>query len=155
MILDWRNHPDTRSGMFNSNPISLSDHESWFKAYCLNDNLFWYIYSGANGYGGVAYFEKAQVDNSATWGFYTRPDSLKGAGFLLCSEALQIAFTQLYLDSVIGEVLNDNLASIKLHKRLGFDALDNCTPDAPVHRSRQLKFGLSKVKWLKLGGCNV
>jgi UDP-4-amino-4,6-dideoxy-N-acetyl-beta-L-altrosamine N-acetyltransferase len=155
MILDWRNDPSTRNGMFNSSLIGLSDHESWFKAYCRNDDLFWYIYSNLNGCGGVVYFEKSLVDNTATWGFYSRPGSQKGTGFLLCSEALQTAFTRLNLDVVFGEVLHDNLASVRLHKRLGFEESKRCTLDATGNDDGQLKFQLSKAKWIKFGGCNV
>lgn len=150
MILDWRNHPDTRIGMFDSNLISLSDHKAWYRAYCSNDDLFWYVYSDENECNGVAYFKKNDVDNSAIWGFYSRPGSAKGTGFLVCSEALKIAFLDLNLNSVLGKVLHTNESSIRLHKRLGFDLIDESISVGNANKRGQMKFCLVKAKWLML-----
>ncbi len=69
----------------------------------------------------VVYFTNLDpAQASAFWGFYARPDAPAGTGLHILFEALDLAFSELALHKLNGEVLADNSRSVHLHKKVGF-----------------------------------
>lgn len=119
-ILNWRNTGSIRENMFSQAKIGVKEHLSWFRACSLDPERHYLLIYENNGVNqGFISFEKSK-NNSLTWGFYKAPDSGPGVGAAMCSEALSYAFLTLNVNKVVGEVIEYNENSIKLHAKLGF-----------------------------------
>ena len=60
------------------------------------------------------------AQQTALWGFYTRPGAQAGTGTRILYEALDLAFGELGLAKLNGEALATNTASLHLHEKCGF-----------------------------------
>jgi len=120
MVLDWRNHSDVRKFMYTSDEISYEDHKNWFAKSLQNPMVHILIFEkDATPLGFVNICEKPD-GRIGKWGFYMAPAAPRGNGFLLGQTALSYAFHNLKLQKLCGEAIADNLASIRLHEKLGF-----------------------------------
>ncbi len=124
MILGWRNHDEIRRFMFQQTPITLDEHLKWFQSRqentpdSQNPAL---IYEEAGRPCGFMQFNPIYQGQSVfEWGFYIDPKASVGTGSRMCAKALSFAFQELQAEKVFGEVLSFNVASIKLHRKLGF-----------------------------------
>jgi UDP-4-amino-4,6-dideoxy-N-acetyl-beta-L-altrosamine N-acetyltransferase len=122
MILPWRNALSVRKAMFNHSPIGLTDHRAWFARVQQDPTRQWYLFRDAQACPqAVLYFsELDDVQRNAFWGFYTKPFAPKGTGKKMLCEGIRLAFGDLDLRKLNGEVLADNDPSLHLHKKLGF-----------------------------------
>lgn len=143
MVLRWRNAPEVRRSMYRPHEISWDEHRRWFEG--LRDDMSrrWYVYSDAHDAPqGVVYFTGLGAPAStATWGFYARPGAPRGTGTQMLLEGLELGFGPLGLAEVRGEALASNMASVRLHRKLGFTAEDapgalSGDADAPVEAVR-------------------
>lgn len=101
--------------------ISLGEHREWFRRIEADATCRWFIFVRNRLASGVGYVTKITADTrSATWGFYKAPDAPPGTGTTLCKELLVHVFREFPIDSIIGEVLQGNEASIRIHEKLGF-----------------------------------
>lgn len=120
MVLAWRNHPRVRSYMLTQHEISLAEHRNWFeRAKCDKNQRQLIVLVGTDPIGFVQ-FNKVCQGGVADWGFYTRPDAIKGSGKKLGHAALAFAFNDLGLHKVCGQAIESNSASIGFHQKLGF-----------------------------------
>ncbi|MCX5567117.1 UDP-4-amino-4,6-dideoxy-N-acetyl-beta-L-altrosamine N-acetyltransferase [Alcaligenes nematophilus] len=122
LILQWRNHPAVRSCMFSQEEIAYEDHQAWFEREKQKKDSKWLLFLGdANTPLGVVSITK--IDNSskhAFWGFYANPEAPKGTGKIMCMAAINYCFSDLNLHKINAEVLESNVRSQELHKRLDF-----------------------------------
>lgn len=120
MILNWRNDDAIRHCMVNSQIISYDEHLAWFERNKEIDDKYFLVFE----YEGISegYVSFIPIANSQTyeWGFYIRPNAIKGMGAKLGQAALDYAFGTLGLKKVFGQVLDFNEKSINFHHRLGF-----------------------------------
>lgn len=65
-------------------------------------------------------FKIDPASSVAEWGFYIRPGAERGTGRRMGSAALDFAFHDQKLHKVVGQVLDYNVASKKMHCSLGF-----------------------------------
>lgn len=120
MILSWRNHEEVRRHMFTQHEISLEEHSNWFFMAANNPTLRLMIVEDELGPFGYVQFSKVIPGGIADWGFYVRPDAVKGSGSRLGHAALNFAFLELGLHKVCGQAMVENEGSIAFHRKLGF-----------------------------------
>ena len=122
LILPWRNAPAVRRAMYSHHAISLDEHRAWFQRLQQDPSRRWYLFHDDTGTAqGVVYFTDIDAEQgSAFWGFYARPEAPSGTGLRILFAALTLAFTELGLHKLNGEVLADNQRSLHLHKKVGF-----------------------------------
>lgn len=122
IMLEWRNAPAVRNSMFNTHIISLKDHLEWWEKTKRDDSLQYYFYEYEGIVSGVVYF--TDIDKftyQAKWGFYKSPEAKKGTGTKMLILALELAFKNLKMCKIYGEILGHNISSLKLHRKLGFE----------------------------------
>lgn len=104
--------------MFTQHEITTSEHEAWFARATLACSRL-IVEEGSTAIG-FAQFNDVAPGGVADWGFYARPGMPKGTGTKLGNAALVHAFDTLKLHKVFAQVIADNMASLALHRRLGF-----------------------------------
>ena len=119
LIFSWRNSGPVRHMMHNQREISYSEHLAWFENIKNSENFKAYIY--LENSQEIGYMSFCFKDNKASWGFYLSPSAEKGTGFRMCLYSLNYLFKEFKTSILYGEVKSDNLKSIKLHERLGFE----------------------------------
>ncbi|QVL50172.1 MAG: UDP-4-amino-4,6-dideoxy-N-acetyl-beta-L-altrosamine N-acetyltransferase [Thiocapsa sp.] len=122
LILPWRNAPAVRRNMYTHHEIAPAEHRAWFQRLQQDPGARWYLYrDAADTPQGVVYFTAISPEQgTASWGFYARPDAPPGTGTRILYEALMLAFGELSLHKLNGEVLATNVTSVNLHKKVGF-----------------------------------
>ncbi len=118
-VFEWRNHADIRRFMFQRDELIWENHAVWFAKQLHNPEFIMLIYQLNHIPQGYISFKKLD-DGVWEWGFYTAPDCPRGNGTRMGRLALAWAFAELGAREVRGLVLADNVASLKLHEKLGF-----------------------------------
>lgn len=122
MIRAWRNAPAVRQAMYSHHEITPEEHQVWFQRLQHLPSARWYLYRDAAGQPqGVVYFTALDpAQGTAFEGFYASPDASPGTGTRILYEGLDLAFGELALHKLNGEVLASNTASVHLHQKAGF-----------------------------------
>jgi UDP-4-amino-4,6-dideoxy-N-acetyl-beta-L-altrosamine N-acetyltransferase len=118
--LEWRNHSEVSRFMFTQHKISFAEHSHWFNKAIQDNTRQLLIIEECGTPIGFVQFSNVDTGGVADWGFYVRPNSVKGLGIKLCTAALDYAFCTLHLHKVNGQAIVGNQASINIHERLGF-----------------------------------
>ena len=150
-VLRWRNHPEVRAVSLTRHEISEQEHEAYWAATRASDarEIYVYVRHGVAS-GVVTYFDIDRAAGSAWWGYYLDNDGLKERGELLPAwieiqrQAKRLAFDELGLRTLEGEVLEANEAVRRFNRRNGFEEIDRYTRDidgvaTPVLRVRATK----------------
>lgn len=151
MLLAWRNHPDVRRAMFTQHEITPPEHQAWF-ARATPECARLIVLEGPTAIG-FAQFNNVAPDGVSDWGFYARPGMPKGTGTKLGHAALEHAFDTLKLHKVFAQVMAGNLASLALHRRLGFVEEGLLRDQKLIQGSHHslVHFGLLQHEW-RAGG---
>lgn len=130
LMLHWLNLPSVRKNMFTDQVISYEDHILWWnkasKSY--DKQFFMFLYEG-NRVGVVNYYD-INREHDCYWGFYLgnsdniNSGSRLNAWFQLENEAIEYAFSNLGVKTVLCESFAFNTSVIDLHKRVGFRIVD-------------------------------
>jgi len=125
-ILEWRNHPETRSYFFDPSPVDPEAHRAWFSAALTNSLRYLLIGEDASERTvGVVRFD--QVGNSADIAIYLVPHRHgEGLGILMLEAAVRWLKENSTVELIRADVLAKNAASLKMFAAAGF------TPN--VHR---------------------
>ena len=109
--------------MFNSQIIELESHTNWFKKILFKSDVDYQILEYLGKPIGQANATNIDtVNNSCDWGFYLGEEgSKKGSGTILGILMLDYLFNHYQLEKVSAQILEKNLASLGLHKKLGFN----------------------------------
>lgn len=118
----WRNSDRIRAVMRSDRPISREDHERWFAALMEKKARHFYLFERMERPLGVMQFTDVNVDDGTCfWGFYLGERHLpRGTGTYLAYLGLTRAFEIEGFRKVSAEVLSGNIASYRLHKKMGF-----------------------------------
>lgn len=156
MVLKWRNHPFVRLSMFSSHEIDESEHLAWFQRVSKDPKIRWYVHEDETGIadGAVNFIEYRPQQGQAFWGFYRNPGATSGSGTLIGIDGLDHAFDQLKLRKLNAEVLANNVRSIRLHERLGFQREGVfreglLTGSGPVD---VIRYGILEREWRQIRG---
>jgi UDP-2,4-diacetamido-2,4,6-trideoxy-beta-L-altropyranose hydrolase len=120
LIFDWRNQPIIRATSHSQEPLDWDCHTAWFTKSLCQEGKFWRVYQeGGRDLGAVMVAD--QGGDVWKWSFYIgATDAPRGAGSRMLSMALAALRMQTTALILEGEVLAGNVASTKLHERLGF-----------------------------------
>ncbi len=150
-ILEWRNSPEVRVFMYTSREISQAEHGAWFERLQHDASRRTWIFEADGEPMGVVNLTRIDAaSGEAHWGFYVRPGAPKGSGIRLGRLALAEAFGQLGLTRLIGEVLASNEASLRFHRKLGFEQesiLEEHHHDGDTAHDVHV-FSLTRAAWL-------
>lgn len=119
-LFNWRNHPDIRSKFFNTNLVSWTEHERWFKKKYKDPNTTIYmIYSEKDKVGTIRFENSNNIIKISV----TINRDFMGKGF--GSEVIKLGLTQFMTEKnpqkpIIAEIKKDNIASIKAFQKSGF-----------------------------------
>lgn len=122
MLLQWQNASHIRETAFNDRVIKQEEAQQWFDALQNERRCKRLVFEGYGIPMGLIVFTSIDRKHStAHWGFYLgRPDFPKGTGTILTYHGLQYAFGELHLRKICAEILDSNIRSINLHRKLGF-----------------------------------
>jgi UDP-4-amino-4,6-dideoxy-N-acetyl-beta-L-altrosamine N-acetyltransferase len=126
-IRRWRNHPQVRAVSLTTHEIGPAEHATWFAAARADPTrrVLIYEFDGAAA-GVVNFFDVDPATASAGWGFFLDLDGLEARGATLPAwmgverEAVAYAFDTLGVDTLGGEVREDNTVVRRMNKRFGF-----------------------------------
>jgi RimJ/RimL family protein N-acetyltransferase len=137
--------------MLSQDIIQLDQHLSWFKKHQESDTkklLLWIHQDIASGFLQLDLEDPVQTPK-ITWGFYKSPTAPKGSGKLMLTDAMSLIFKTFNASELIGEVLDFNSPSIKLHRQLGFSEIPQLDKNVTVNGTphRLLHFTLPATQW--------
>jgi len=127
MLYDWRNSDRVRSVMINRDIIERSQHKRWFEGILDSSAHCYYVCQYGDMDVGVINFKLIdKPQEKYDWGFYLGEECPKGSGTKMCELALKQAKI-LPIRVIATSVQNSNVASIRIHEKLGFteDKIDN------------------------------
>lgn len=148
-LLSWRNDPSVRRFMRNRHRITFEEHSRWFSQADSDATQRLLIVENAGEPIGFVKFTNAEPRGVADWGFYAKPNGVKGNGRILGTMALSYAFTELNLHKVCGQVISANQRSISFHKRLGFAEEGTLREQWLIEREYHslVCFGILRKEW--------
>jgi UDP-4-amino-4,6-dideoxy-N-acetyl-beta-L-altrosamine N-acetyltransferase len=122
MVLQWRNREKIRRAMYNDHMIERAEHYAWFERVTREQKTHHFIFEyESTPVGVINVVDINQVANRCAWGFYVGAEKVqRGTGSAMGFVALEHLFENMGFHKVIGEVLSDNEASLRYHRRLGF-----------------------------------
>lgn len=122
-IYEWRNHPEIRKFMFNSDKIKSEDHVSYWKKRLADPELFSFIIMSEGRGIGFVKFDK--MENGYDIGIVLDPsEQKKGLG----TEAISIAIKkakEFGIKKLIVRVKPENMASQKIFEKNDFKKVDD------------------------------
>ena len=121
-IREIRNSKNIRNSMYTDHEIDLNEHLNWIKNLKNNNTkLVFAIFKKTNIPIGVISVDSLDNKNKkASWSFYLEESSRAGLGAFLEYEFLNFIFDDLKLEKLNWEVLENNSAVIKMHKKFNF-----------------------------------
>lgn len=125
-VLRWRNHPTVREWSFTTREIELDEHLAWWERVQDDPTHHLYVFERDGEPAGVVNYD-VEDDGSAVWGFYLDlegigegPDLLRAWGEVF-TQGIDLAFDELDITELKGEVLTGNRGVRALHMRHGFE----------------------------------
>lgn len=119
-VLSWRNQPEVRNYMLTQHEITLDEHRQWYERNSQDPMRSLLIIEEGEILLGFVQFKSVAPGDIADWGFYAAPGVPKGSGNKIGATALNYAFQELELHKVCGQAMEFNEASIRFHRKLGF-----------------------------------
>jgi RimJ/RimL family protein N-acetyltransferase len=119
-MFKWRNHAVIRKHFFNMNPIQWDEHKRWFDTKSNDPNTKIYIACCGEEKVGTVRFD--DVYNSVKVSVMLNPDYMnKGLGSEIIGLAVKEYKNKIKMGkTIIAEIRNDNIASMKVFTRAGF-----------------------------------
>lgn len=143
MVLKWRNSRRVRKWMFNSEPISESEHFSFIERLKMDNRNFYWVAEIDGTPTGVVYFQKVDVINKSSYlGIYS---VRKGNGKLMLGNLMRLWFDVLKMCFLKCEVLEGNERAFRLYKDLGFE-VDNSSAHTIIREGETVKVISLKVE---------
>ena len=121
MILSWRNALHVRANVFHPEVISADQHAEWMATTLKSDDRAYFVFEAENVPRALVGLTRIdRLHRRCDWGFYTAPDAPRGTATRMLELAAEHAFGELNLRKISAEVLGHNVASLRLHEKLGF-----------------------------------
>ena len=139
LTLAWRNRPEVRNAMFNTEIVDIVGHTDWLRRTIENPDKTYFIYEeDGKALGIVGLIFTDPPGGLAEWSFHIGEKSApRGSGTRMLKLALGTFFDQLGGKILYAEVLADNHASRRLHRKLGF-------VETGLRREKALHLGVEK-----------
>lgn len=139
-ILSWRNHPDVRKWMYNTDEISLAEHiEFCEKLKHTNSKGYWLVQIGVESIGTINLNPFDSEKNEGEWGFFLNPEHFKSDAVLtLFYYSIELFFSEFKLDQLRGYVLKTNMSSLILNDFFGMLEQVDVTQNKEKYSPRRL-----------------
>ena len=117
----WASNQTVRAYSFNQNPIVFEEHKNWFLKKIVENNCIYLLGKWENNIVGSLRFNIA--NNAALISYLVSPQFQgKGLGRIMLAKGLEyLATSNTNVIVANGYVMPQNIASVKVFKRLGFD----------------------------------
>jgi len=153
-VWGWRNSSRIRAVSFTDHEITWEEHLSWYDRSKNDDNIRPMLFVCGGTPTGVVSFTR--IDRQAgrgEWGFYIGDQTApKGTASIMGLLALDYAFGELDLQTVVGQSFVSNEASVRYHRRLGFRDIEG--EDGRVKKGGEmldvLRLELTAQRWRDL-----
>jgi len=124
LLWEWRNDPETRRNSFNTGYIPFNEHEKWFTS-ALKDQNKRLMMIEEEEIIGVVRFDLSPTEKSAEVNINLNPLKRgKGIGSKALVTSCEYAFDNLGLETLIANIKDSNVASIKAFSKIGFSVLE-------------------------------
>jgi len=130
LIRNWRNKEDIRNNFLNSNEISSTQQEAWFRKYVKqeNDRMFLILSEKLNNkpVGTVALYNIDFLKKEAEFGrlMIGEADAKGlGIGFLATKQMCEYGFEKLNLSRIYLQVFQENVVAKNIYEKIGFTIL--------------------------------
>ena len=120
ILYEWATDPETRTNAFNTNPISLDNHKSWFHEKLNSINTLIYIYHKRGKSIGQIRFD---IKNDIAIIDYTISPSMrnKGHGYIMMVIAeIKVKYEHPEIKELWGDVKYNNIASQNVFRKLNY-----------------------------------
>jgi UDP-4-amino-4,6-dideoxy-N-acetyl-beta-L-altrosamine N-acetyltransferase len=124
-LLAWRNAPEVAAYMYSDHVITSAEHDRWFDGQRSDSTrAYWIIEMDQTPVGLVNLYDIAA--DECAWAYYLADPATRGRGVGAFVEfrMLDRVFTDLGLQRLWCEVLEDNETVWKLHQSFGFEMVD-------------------------------
>jgi pseudaminic acid biosynthesis N-acetyl transferase len=120
-VWEWRNHPDIRKYMYNSDIISYENHLRFLEALFEREDVAYWLVAKGEQVVGVTNLTSIDLKTSrAELGYYIIPDMLNsGIGLEFAYTNMLFAFSYIGCDSLFGGIDKRNINAIMLDSYLG------------------------------------
>lgn len=120
-VWEWRNHPDIRKYMYNTEEIPYDCHVLFIKRLkerC--DVLYWIAYFNNEPIGVINLTSIDEESSRAELGYYMIPEKMNsGLGIDFVFHILCLVFEQIEIDELFGSIHEDNKNAIVLDSFMG------------------------------------
>ena len=117
----WFCDPKVRSFSLSTKEVSFKQHTLWFKNTIKNPNVEYYIYEHEKKTIGSIRFDNLASKSAKINYLIDSSHWSKGFGTLILKKGIDLVkIDHPYLNSTCGLVLENNIASIKIFKKLNF-----------------------------------
>jgi UDP-4-amino-4,6-dideoxy-N-acetyl-beta-L-altrosamine N-acetyltransferase len=152
-ILMWRNHPDVRAASLTRHEIGTDEHAAWWSLGSDEAARAVFVYERHGVPSGVVtFFDLDRERGTSSWGYYLDNAGLAERGELLPAwieiqrQAVALAWEELGLRMLEGEVLDGNEAVRHFNRRNGFEEIGSYVKEIDgvqtlIHRVRALAPG--------------
>lgn len=120
MLFEWRNAEENRRFCLDSRVIPWEDHIKWFQQILIDENMFLLIATQDNNPVGVLRYDIDETNAEVS--IYLKP-GLAGKGLgaaILQKGEIWIKDNLKYIKSITAEILQENIASIRIFQKCGF-----------------------------------
>lgn len=118
VVLAWRNHPNVRQWMLNTNEISSEEHFHFVESLKQRSDKRYFLVQDNNDYIGVIDLTDI-TSTSAEIGIYANPQ-MRGIGEALMNALIGYAFVTLKVKTLIATVFADNERAKHLYQKFDF-----------------------------------
>lgn len=123
LIYAWRALPDVAANMYSDHPITLEEHARWFaQVPSRSDYRYWIVTLGERPVGLVNLAHLDRHNGRTDWGFYLAEPASRGHGIggFVEFQVMRVAFDELQLNKLYGEVLAFNTTALAFHEKHGY-----------------------------------
>ena len=154
LILHWRNRPHVHRHMYSDHTITKEEHHAWIETITSDDDStdYFIAYYRDTPVGLCGLYQIESQNRRCKWGFYIGDETApKGCGRMMLSQLADVAFFDHPMRTVFSEIIQGNMASIKVHQALGF-TLGDIMPQYVVKEGESkdvIIMTLKKTDWLE------
>ena len=122
-IWNLANQADVRANSFSPDQIPLESHIKWYKGRLKSNDCLIYVCEENNEITGEIRYDKIDADFAEIDIAVSTQHRGKGIAGHLLNQSLSLTIKELNVKAIHAQVLEKNIASIKLFKKIGFEQI--------------------------------
>lgn len=149
-VRDLRNKLNIRKAMYTDHEVAVEEHIEWMKKIETDDKQIVFVVLVEEVVSGVVSVNEIdRLHKKSDWAFYLDEKVRGGLGAALEFTFINFVFEELQLEKLNCEVIETNIAVVKLHKKFGF-VVEGFRRDNILKGGRRIGvffMGLTKADW--------